>query len=249
MRPVRLDIDGFASFREPAVVDFTDADYFALVGPTGSGKSTVIDAITFALYGTAHRWERANAIAYALAPDHRTGAPSRSIFDVGGQRYQVVREVRRVGHRSSRRTRSLERFARPHRMPRPRDEATATEVLASEVREMTAGGRASSSAWSSTTSASASSCPRASSRGSSRPVLGPADILLKLLGAGHYEEIGKRAGRRAAEAEKEAEVYAEQLAHARARHRRGARRATADAARLDDVSARSPTRCSLTLRA
>jgi DNA repair exonuclease SbcCD ATPase subunit len=25
------------------VVDFTDADYFALVGPTGSGKSTILD--------------------------------------------------------------------------------------------------------------------------------------------------------------------------------------------------------------
>ena len=37
MRPVQLDMDGFASFRDQATVDFTDADYFALVGPTGSG--------------------------------------------------------------------------------------------------------------------------------------------------------------------------------------------------------------------
>ena len=56
MRPVRLDIDGFASFRDPTTVDFADADYFALIGPTGSGKSTVIDAMTFALYGSAPRW-------------------------------------------------------------------------------------------------------------------------------------------------------------------------------------------------
>ena len=46
MRPVRLDIDGFASFREPATVDFNDVDYFALIGPTGAGKSTIVDAIT-----------------------------------------------------------------------------------------------------------------------------------------------------------------------------------------------------------
>ena len=51
MRPITLDMDGFASFREPAHVDFTDADFFALVGPTGSGKSTIIDAMTFALFG------------------------------------------------------------------------------------------------------------------------------------------------------------------------------------------------------
>ena len=56
MRPVRLDMDGFASFRDKTVLDFTDADYFALVGATGAGKSTVIDAMTFALYGTVPRW-------------------------------------------------------------------------------------------------------------------------------------------------------------------------------------------------
>jgi DNA repair protein SbcC/Rad50 len=50
MRPVRLDMDGFASFRDKTILDFTDTDYFVLVGATGAGKSTVIDAITFALY-------------------------------------------------------------------------------------------------------------------------------------------------------------------------------------------------------
>ena len=68
MRPVQLDIAGFASFRDPAVVDFTGADYFALVGPTGSGKSTVIDAMTFALYGSAPRWGRRNATRRTIFP-------------------------------------------------------------------------------------------------------------------------------------------------------------------------------------
>ena len=36
MRPVRLEMEGFAAFRERAVVDFTGAEYFALVGPTGA---------------------------------------------------------------------------------------------------------------------------------------------------------------------------------------------------------------------
>ena len=51
MRSVLLEMKGFGSFREPTVVDFREAEYFALVGPTGSGKSTVIDALTFALAG------------------------------------------------------------------------------------------------------------------------------------------------------------------------------------------------------
>ena len=68
MRPIRLDMAGFTVFRDETTVDFTDADYFALVGPTGSGKSTVLDAITFALYGTVPRWGGARGIGNALAP-------------------------------------------------------------------------------------------------------------------------------------------------------------------------------------
>ncbi|NHB85087.1 AAA family ATPase [Tessaracoccus sp. HDW20] len=56
MRPIRLEMNGFASFRAETVVDFEGADYFALVGPTGAGKSTVIDAMVFALFGSAPRW-------------------------------------------------------------------------------------------------------------------------------------------------------------------------------------------------
>ncbi|MDN5748531.1 MAG: AAA family ATPase, partial [Pseudonocardia sp.] len=68
MRPVQLEMAGFASFREPTVVDFAGAEYFALVGPTGSGKSTVIDAITFALYGSVPRWDNPRTVSLALAP-------------------------------------------------------------------------------------------------------------------------------------------------------------------------------------
>ena len=88
MRPVRLEMDGFASFRTATVVDFEGADYFALVGPTGSGKSTVIDAMVFALFGTAPRWDRANAVRYALAPTATRGTV-RLVFDIGTDRYQI----------------------------------------------------------------------------------------------------------------------------------------------------------------
>jgi DNA repair protein SbcC/Rad50 len=96
MRPLRLDLAGFAVFREPTVIDFADADFFALVGPTGSGKSTVLDAICFALYGTAPRWNDRRAIANALAPS-TAEARVRLIFDSGGHRYAATRVVRRDG--------------------------------------------------------------------------------------------------------------------------------------------------------
>src|SRR5687768_3118469 len=95
MRPMRLDMRGFAAFREPAIVDFTDTDFFALIGPTGSGKSTILDAMCFALYGTAPRWG-ARSVAHALAPS-ATEAAVRLIFEAGGSRYAVTRVVRRDG--------------------------------------------------------------------------------------------------------------------------------------------------------
>ncbi|HEY7101181.1 MAG TPA: SMC family ATPase [Mycobacteriales bacterium] len=94
MRPVRLEMDGFGSFRQPSTVDFTDADFFALVGPTGAGKSTVVDAIVFALYGSVPRWDDRRAVGWALAPTATRGVVTLS-FDVGADRYVVARELRR----------------------------------------------------------------------------------------------------------------------------------------------------------
>ncbi|PWJ04058.1 chromosome segregation protein SMC [Streptomyces sp. NWU49] len=129
MRPVLLEMDGFASFREPAAVDFREVDYFALVGPTGSGKSTVIDAITFALYGSVPRWNNRRTVANALAPTTDRGTV-RLVFDLAEHRYVAARELRRaaaggVGVKNAR----LERLADPDALGTPDD---ITEVLASD---------------------------------------------------------------------------------------------------------------------
>jgi exonuclease SbcC len=96
MRPLRLDLDGFTVFRELTTVDFTDADFFALIGPTGSGKSTILDAICFALYGTVPRWNDRRAVANALAPS-AAQARVRLVFESAGLRYAATRVVRRDG--------------------------------------------------------------------------------------------------------------------------------------------------------
>lgn len=96
MRPVRLDLAGFAGYRDETTVDFTDADFFALVGPTGAGKSTILDAICFALYGTVPRWREARSVANALAPS-ATEARVRLVFEVANRRYIATRVVRRDG--------------------------------------------------------------------------------------------------------------------------------------------------------
>jgi exonuclease SbcC len=94
MRPLRLLLDGFGSYREPADIDFSDVEFFVLVGPTGSGKSTVIDGLCFALYGTVPRWGRENVIAQALAPA-ANACRVCLIFEAAGQRYTIVRALTR----------------------------------------------------------------------------------------------------------------------------------------------------------
>lgn len=94
MRPLRLLLDGFGSYRHPAEADFSDVNFFALTGPTGSGKSTVIDGLCFALYGTVPRWGKENAIAQALAPA-ASACRVGLVFEAGGKRYAAVRALAR----------------------------------------------------------------------------------------------------------------------------------------------------------
>ncbi|GAA0381627.1 hypothetical protein Acor_53210 [Acrocarpospora corrugata] len=101
MRPIRLYLENFGSFRAPVEVDFAEVDYFALVGATGSGKSTVIDAICFALYGTVPRWGKENVVAYALAPSATSGRVAL-VFEGAGRRHGIVRTLLRDAKNSVR---------------------------------------------------------------------------------------------------------------------------------------------------
>src|SRR5580698_4248426 len=94
VRPLRLLLDGFGTYRNATEIDFADVDFFALVGPTGSGKSTVIDALCFALYGTVPRWDNEKEVRNALAPSANACRVSL-IFELSGQRYVAVRTLQR----------------------------------------------------------------------------------------------------------------------------------------------------------
>ncbi len=216
MRPVVLDMNGFASFREPARVDFTDADFFALVGPTGSGKSTVIDAMTFALYGSVPRWGRKGMVSLALAPTVARGTV-RLVFEVEDQRYVVARELRRVGSQVSQRAASLERLADPRGLAEPGE---PTEVLAKDLAGVTDAverllGLSYEDFCQCVVLPQGQFANFLHAKASERQ-----EILLRLLGAEHYRQMMMRANQRAAIAAQRADDAGRDPGRLRRRHPR-----------------------------
>lgn len=58
MRPIRLELTGLNSYIDKQVIDFEkliERGLFGIFGTTGSGKSTILDAITIAMYGNISR--------------------------------------------------------------------------------------------------------------------------------------------------------------------------------------------------
>lgn len=92
MRLQRISVKGFMPFRDEQLVDLTDTNLFALWGPTGSGKSSLLDAVTFALYGRVPRWgkdPRREVLVTLGARETRVSLEFRK----GPEAYEVVRTI------------------------------------------------------------------------------------------------------------------------------------------------------------
>lgn len=55
MIPIRLKLSGFLSYRDPVELDFTSFELACISGANGAGKSSLLDAITWALFGQARK--------------------------------------------------------------------------------------------------------------------------------------------------------------------------------------------------
>src|SRR2546427_2339876 len=96
MRPRRLVVRGFTCFRDEAEIDFTELDLFAITGPTGAGKTSILDAMTLALYGRVYRVEGVRSVISQGVKEMRVYFE----FSVGAAIYRVTR-VGFAGNRAS----------------------------------------------------------------------------------------------------------------------------------------------------
>jgi exonuclease SbcC len=95
MRPIRLRLNGFTSFKDETEVSFERLDRFVISGPTGAGKSSLLDAMTFALFADAPR--RGTGTLADLISQGRKSFSVSLDFSVGGQAYRVTRRRRLKG--------------------------------------------------------------------------------------------------------------------------------------------------------
>lgn len=97
MRPRRLVVQGLRSFRSRIEINFGDRYLVAIVGDTGAGKSSILEAITYALYGGASWTDRAGDLISDTA-DHML---VELAFDVDGDSYRVRRTASRTSRAST----------------------------------------------------------------------------------------------------------------------------------------------------
>ena len=94
MRPEKLTISAFGPYADRTEIDFSrlgDSGLYLITGDTGAGKTTIFDAITFALYGLASGQVRDSAMFRSKYADTATETFVELVFSYQGKKYQVFR--------------------------------------------------------------------------------------------------------------------------------------------------------------
>jgi exonuclease SbcC len=99
LRPLHLTIEGLTSFKTSQEVELSELDLFVITGPTGSGKSSILDAMTFALYGSVAR-----VSSHELRDLISHGSSYMRVcldFQVDGTHYRVARRMGSNSHQAT----------------------------------------------------------------------------------------------------------------------------------------------------
>jgi len=94
MRPINLKLKAFASYAGENVIDIRKLDgrkFFLIHGPTGSGKTSILDGICFALYGDTSGESRKGS---QMRSDHSKPDMLTEVtfdFSIGSDKYRIIR--------------------------------------------------------------------------------------------------------------------------------------------------------------
>lgn len=94
MRPIKLVMTGFESYCNRTEIDFEKLGkkgLYLISGETGAGKTTIFDAITFALYGSASGENRSESMLRSHFADENTPTEVELLFESNNKLYKVVR--------------------------------------------------------------------------------------------------------------------------------------------------------------
>ena len=94
MKPLRMTLSAFGPFQDTETLDFENAvrdGIFLVSGPTGAGKTTLFDALTFALFGKASGSRRRSEDfrCHTASPDRECYVELEFLLE--GKRYRVRR--------------------------------------------------------------------------------------------------------------------------------------------------------------
>ncbi len=94
MRPIKLTIAGFGPYAHTQVLDFSslgESGLYLITGDTGAGKTTIFDAITYALFGAASGDSRSVDMLRSKYANAEDPTYVELVFSYGGQEYTVRR--------------------------------------------------------------------------------------------------------------------------------------------------------------
>lgn len=91
MIPLKLELKNFLAYRDPAPLDLTGIHLAALIGPNGAGKTSLLDAMTWAIWGKA-RGKRDEDLIHQGQSEMRVTLT----FELSRQVYRIMR-VKKVG--------------------------------------------------------------------------------------------------------------------------------------------------------
>lgn len=94
MRPLKLTISAFGPYADKQVIDFSNLknkNIFLITGPTGAGKTTIFDAISFALFGEASVSSRDSDTLRSHFSSIDTPTYVELEFELRGEKYKIKR--------------------------------------------------------------------------------------------------------------------------------------------------------------